>query len=93
MADRNFKRFAKNQAVGLKHVGMVLTYVDDVKVRTVSMNVMIMSFKGSPFQSGSGEVAEILVTCAKLTEKNKPKGFIQWVSNGIEIEVRLYERL
>jgi len=74
MADRNFKRFAKNQPVGLKHVGMVLTYVDDVK-------------------TANGELTELRVTCTKLTEKNKPKGFIQWVANGIEIEIRLYDRL
>jgi len=31
-ADKNFKRFANNQPVGLKHVGMVLTVADVIKV-------------------------------------------------------------
>lgn len=31
-ADKNFKRFTRNQSVGLKHVGVVLTVKDLIKV-------------------------------------------------------------
>lgn len=35
----------------------------------------------------------IVVRAEKLTEQNKPKAFIHWVANPVEIETRLYERL
>uniref|UniRef100_A0A8C4TN82 Glutamine--tRNA ligase n=1 Tax=Erpetoichthys calabaricus TaxID=27687 RepID=A0A8C4TN82_ERPCA len=41
----------------------------------------------------SGKVIELLVSCSKATNVEKPKAFIHWVSNPIQCEVRLYERL
>ena len=41
----------------------------------------------------SGVVAEIICTCEKVENCKKPKAFIHWVSDPIDIEVRLYERL
>lgn len=40
-----------------------------------------------------GNVIEVKCTCEKAETAEKPKAFIHWVSNPIEIEVRLYERL
>ncbi|KAE8744754.1 hypothetical protein FOCC_FOCC008570 [Frankliniella occidentalis] len=40
-----------------------------------------------------GDVMELRATCAPAETSNKPKAFIHWVSNPINIEVRLYERL
>ncbi|KAK6023079.1 hypothetical protein OSTOST_11198 [Ostertagia ostertagi] len=41
----------------------------------------------------SGNVNELLVKAAPLTEQNKPKAFVHWVSRPVTAEVRLYERL
>nr|CDJ93959.1 Glutamyl glutaminyl-tRNA synthetase domain containing protein [Haemonchus contortus] len=41
----------------------------------------------------SGNVNELLVRAASLTDANKPKAFVHWVSRPISAEVRLYERL
>ena len=30
-ADKSYRRLSKNQSVGLKHVGLVLSFVDEVK--------------------------------------------------------------
>ncbi|CAF0733153.1 unnamed protein product [Brachionus calyciflorus] len=40
-----------------------------------------------------GSVKELIATCTKTGETVKPKGFIQWVSNPVNIEVRLIEKL
>ncbi|KAK6473842.1 glutamine--tRNA ligase [Huso huso] len=41
----------------------------------------------------SGKVVELQVSCARADAREKPKAFIQWVSNLLRCEVRLYERL
>ncbi|RXM93898.1 Glutamine--tRNA ligase [Acipenser ruthenus] len=41
----------------------------------------------------SGKVVELQVSCARADSREKPKAFIQWVSNPLRCEVRLYERL
>lgn len=41
----------------------------------------------------SGQVEKIMATCTKVTDAEKPKGFIHWVAAPLECEVRLYERL
>lgn len=41
----------------------------------------------------AGQPNEILATCEKATDVNKPKAFIHWVARPISCEVRLYERL
>ncbi|KHJ45111.1 glutamine--tRNA ligase [Trichuris suis] len=40
-----------------------------------------------------GNVIELVVSVEKLTEENKPKGFIHWVAKPRKCEVRLYDRL
>lgn len=44
-------------------------------------------------KDNSGKVIELLCSCEKVESAEKPKAFIQWVSDPYEIEVRLYERL
>ena len=44
-------------------------------------------------KNNDGKVVELIVNCSKTNDSEKPKGFIQWVANGLECEVRLYERL
>lgn len=44
-------------------------------------------------KDASGQVQELVCTCESTEKATKPKGFIQWVSNPIEIEVRLYDSL
>ena len=40
------------------------------------------------------DISEIDVECIPVNEyPKKPKAFIHWVGNPVEIEVRLYERL
>lgn len=41
----------------------------------------------------SGNVIELIVRASSLTEQNKPKAFVHWVSRPITAEVRLYDRL
>uniref|UniRef100_A0A1B6GDB6 Probable glutamine--tRNA ligase n=1 Tax=Cuerna arida TaxID=1464854 RepID=A0A1B6GDB6_9HEMI len=41
----------------------------------------------------NGCVSELKVTAEPVSNTNKPKAFIQWVSDPVTIEVRLYERL
>lgn len=44
-------------------------------------------------KDSSGNVIELTCTCEKAEGAEKPKAFIQWVSDPLEIEVRLYDRL
>lgn len=44
-------------------------------------------------KDASGKVTELEVTCAATDSAEKPKAFIHWVSQPLECEVRLYERL
>lgn len=44
-------------------------------------------------KDSNGKITEIVATCSKTTDANKPKGFIQWVSQPIEIEIRLFDKL
>ncbi|KAK6175326.1 hypothetical protein SNE40_013814 [Patella caerulea] len=41
----------------------------------------------------NGKPIELLVTCTKSTETEKPKAFIHWVADALTCEIRLYERL
>jgi glutaminyl-tRNA synthetase len=41
----------------------------------------------------NGKLKELIATCTKTSDSVKPKGWIQWVSNPVEIEVRLYDKL
>lgn len=40
-----------------------------------------------------GQVQELICSCESTETAMKPKGFIQWVSNPVKIEVRVYESL
>uniref|UniRef100_A0A673NMP2 Glutamine--tRNA ligase n=1 Tax=Sinocyclocheilus rhinocerous TaxID=307959 RepID=A0A673NMP2_9TELE len=44
-------------------------------------------------KDGCGNVCELEVSCASSDSVEKPKAFIQWVSDPLQCEVRLYERL
>lgn len=41
----------------------------------------------------SGNITNIIVTQEPISESNKPKAFIHWVSHPVLASVRLYERL
>ncbi|XP_053576782.1 glutamine--tRNA ligase [Bombina bombina] len=41
----------------------------------------------------SGKVIELEVTCVRSDASDKPKAFIHWVSDPLQCEVRLYDRL
>lgn len=73
-ADKDYKRFATNQSVGLRHAGIVIT-VQDIMRRS------------------DGSIECINVKAENVSSAPKPKGFIHWVSDPIEVEVRLYEKL
>jgi len=73
-ADKDYKRLAVDQTVGLRHAGKVLTVTKVIK-------------------DNKGEVSELHVTCESSTAAAKPKAFIQWVSDPIECEIRIYDRL
>lgn len=40
-----------------------------------------------------GNIVNLIVTQEPISETNKPKAFIHWVSNPILASIRLYERL
>lgn len=44
-------------------------------------------------KDSAGKVFELICSCEKAETAEKPKAFIQWVSDPFEIEVRLYDRL
>lgn len=66
-----------------------LTPNQSVGLKHVSCVISVKDIK----QDDSGNISELIVTCQSLSDSNKPKGFIQWIANPLECEVRLYERL
>jgi len=44
-------------------------------------------------KDASDNITNIIVTQKPVSEKNKPKAFIHWVSHPILASIRLYERL
>lgn len=44
-------------------------------------------------KSSDGSISELKVNSEPVSSTNKPKAFIQWVSNPVSVQVRLYERL
>jgi glutaminyl-tRNA synthetase len=44
-------------------------------------------------KDSEGNVVELEVKCEPTSVREKPKAFIHWVSQPLNIEVRLYERL
>ncbi|XP_063222065.1 probable glutamine--tRNA ligase isoform X2 [Bacillus rossius redtenbacheri] len=74
VADKSYRRLTRDQPVGLRHAGYVITFSRVIK-------------------DGRGMVKELEATCDPSTAMEKPKAFVQWVSNPLEVEVRLYDRL
>jgi len=72
--DKNYKRFAVDQTVGLRHAGLVISVEEVVK-------------------DAKGEAVEIIASCKPSADAPKPKAFIQWVSNPLPCEIRVYDRL
>lgn len=73
--EKGYRRLSPQQAVGLRHAGLVI-FVKDIKR-----------------DSASGKVVELLCECKSTEECEKPKAFIQWVSQPTSVEVRIYEQL
>ncbi|XP_071162412.1 glutamine--tRNA ligase-like isoform X1 [Mytilus edulis] len=44
-------------------------------------------------KDSEGNITDLVATCTKTTETDKPKGFIHWISDPIVCEIRQYERL
>ncbi|EFN60585.1 Probable glutaminyl-tRNA synthetase [Camponotus floridanus] len=72
--EKGFRRLTPKQPVGLKHVGVVVTFENIEK-------------------DASGNIINITVRQDPVSENNKPKAFIHWVSSPVLASVRLYERL
>lgn len=72
--EKGFRRLTPKQPVGLKHVGIVVTFENIEK-------------------DASGNIINITVRQDPVSENNKPKAFIHWVSSPVLASVRLYERL
>lgn len=66
-----------------------LTKDQPVGLRYSGYNIMVKDI----VKDSNGKIVELKVTCTKMSESEKPKGVIQWVSRGLTCEVRLYERL
>lgn len=73
--EKGYRRLSTQQAVGLRHAGLVIS-VEQV-VRDPATN----------------EVVELICSSKSADQAEKPKAFVQWVSQPIELEVRLYEQL
>ena len=77
--EKGYKRLTREQAVGLKYADFVMKLVKVHQPRNGAK---------------PEDVSEIDVECIPVNEVHKkPKAFIHWVGNPIEVEVRLYERL
>lgn len=72
--EKGFRRLTPKQPVGLKHIGIVVTFENIEK-------------------DASGNIMNITVRQDPVSENNKPKAFIHWVSSPVLASVRLYERL
>lgn len=44
-------------------------------------------------KDANGKVVKLEVECANSNNSEKPKAWIHWVSNPLQVEVRLYDRL
>jgi len=60
-----------------------------VGLKHVGMVAAVVKVEHGP----SGEISELHVKLTKLNDTNKPRAFIQWVSNYVVAEVREYSRL
>ncbi|VDI54571.1 Hypothetical predicted protein [Mytilus galloprovincialis] len=88
-AEKNYKRWSADQPVGLRHAGYVLSIDKINKVRHAGYVLSIDKIN----KDSEGNITDLVASCTKTTETDKPKGFIHWVSDPIVCEVRQYERL
>lgn len=44
-------------------------------------------------RDGDGNIVNLIVEQEPISEANKPKAFIHWVSNPVPASIRLYDRL
>lgn len=65
-----------------------LSLHQEVGLRYAGYQIAVKEVKKS-----GDKVTEILATCTKSTDTNKPKGWIQWVSHPTKIEARVIENL
>ncbi|XP_017491019.1 PREDICTED: probable glutamine--tRNA ligase [Rhagoletis zephyria] len=61
-----------------------------VGLRHAGLVISVKEVKRNP---QTGEISELICECTPAEQAEKPKAFIQWVSQPIKLEVRLYERL
>lgn len=54
---------------------------------------LVLAVKEVKTDVATGQVLELICDCIPVEKAEKPKAFVQWVSQPIEIEVRLYELL
>ncbi|ALC46632.1 Aats-gln [Drosophila busckii] len=54
---------------------------------------LVISVEQVVRDTSTGEVTELVCRCELAEQAEKPKAFVQWVSQPIELEVRLYEQL
>lgn len=54
---------------------------------------LVISVKDVKRDPATGAVLEVICECVSTEKAEKPKAFIQWVSQPIQVEVRLYEQL
>ncbi|VDI54569.1 Hypothetical predicted protein [Mytilus galloprovincialis] len=103
-AEKNYKRWSADQPVGLRHAGYVLSIDKINKVRHAGYVLSIDKINKVRHagyvlsidkinKDSEGNITDLVASCTKTTETDKPKGFIHWVSDPIVCEVRQYERL
>ncbi|VDI54567.1 Hypothetical predicted protein [Mytilus galloprovincialis] len=71
------------------HAGYVLSIDKINKVKHAGYVLSIDKIN----KDSEGNITDLVASCTKTTETDKPKGFIHWVSDPIVCEVRQYERL
>merc|ERR1719167_1516326 len=77
--EKGYRRLTREQEVGLRYANFIMKLVKVHQPRN---------------GANPADISEIDVECIPVNEyPKKPKAFIHWVGNPVEIEVRLYERL
>ncbi|XP_022187342.2 probable glutamine--tRNA ligase [Nilaparvata lugens] len=66
-----------------------LTKSQSVGLKHAGLVVSVLEFK----KNSAGKIVELDVKVDPVTDNNKPKAFIHWVSEPTVVEVRLYDRL
>lgn len=77
--EKGYRRLTRDQEVGLRYANFIMKLIKVHQPRN---------------GADPEDISEIDVECIPVDEyTKKPKAFIHWVGNPVEIEVRLYERL